>query len=471
MISLHGVGIDFGTTNTVVAVFDGKQARLVPIDGTPTMPSATYISKTYSTCVGNSAVEQYLSDNRGRRVALVPEKVGQASLATTDAGASTGNSHFRTHDVYSEPRVDANLPGRLFRGVKRLLGQRDAKRFVVFEKLFRPVALITPILARINEQLYREVHWPDACFIGRPVHYEGKQPYADSLALSRMAESIEHSGFDKQEFIAEPIAAATNYLFENSIQDARQILVVDFGGGTLDLCVLKTLPSGAYEVVVTHGIPIGGDHIDQAFYRDVLFPLLGEGQTRVQITSNQETQQKFPFDRYTDYLLNWGITYLLNQNQFTAPIYAAISQAPEAVKPIFERLRHLIQYNLSYDIFRKINDVKVELSTNQQALFDFPELDLSFEITRAKFEATVAPFLEKINDGIKEILKLAELEPSDISVVLRTGGSSQIPAFTRLLEQTFPHRIVPHDPFNSVAKGLAMLHYKQSVDTNRRCYV
>ena len=49
---------------------------------------------------------------------------------------------------------------------------------------------------------------------------------------------------------------------------------------------------------------------------------------------------------------------------------------------------------------------------------------------------------------------------SDIDIVLGTGGSSLIPAVKQLLEDRFPHRVVEHDPFTSVAAGLAIANFR-----------
>ena len=55
------------------------------------------------------------------------------------------------------------------------------------------------------------------------------------------------------------------------------LLTLDFGGGTLDFCVLRRQGQD-FEVVATHGIGLGGDHLDQLLFRQLLFPHLGKGQ-------------------------------------------------------------------------------------------------------------------------------------------------------------------------------------------------
>ena len=57
------------------------------------------------------------------------------------------------------------------------------------------------------------------------------------------------------------------------------------------------------------------------------------------------------------------------------------------------------------------------------------------------------------------MLEIAGLGCDSIDVVVRTGGSSLIPAVTRLLDERFPGRVVTHDPFTSVAAGLAIADF------------
>ena len=54
---------------------------------------------------------------------------------------------------------------------------------------------------------------------------------------------------------------------------------------------------------------------------------------------------------------------------------------------------------------------------------------------------------------------MARLDRQAIDIVLCTGGSSLIPAVRRILEDHFPGRVVEHDPFTSVAAGLAIASY------------
>ena len=453
-----GVGIDFGTTNTVVAIYDGSKVRMLHVDGENiAMPSATYMSNSFEIETGQNAIARYINENVGRKIELVPEHVGEASLAVGQGDSRQGPQMY-TESVYSEPRIDLGLQGRLFKGVKRVLGREDTKRLVIFERLFRPAALITPVLVRVREALADKGIDAETCIAGRPVNFEGPQPFANSLAISRLDDAFRNAGFKTRQFVEEPIAAAISYLDANPTHANAYILTTDFGGGTLDFSICHRSQRNSYTVLATHGVAIGGDHIDQKLFEYLLFPLLGQGENWSREGQDRLVRTRFPFDQYEAPLLNWGITYLLNQNRYTAPIFDCIEHGAESAKKKFKRLLQLIQRNLSYEIFGLLDDLKIQLSSTDSAHLDIPELDVDCSLSRKDFEEMLEGFLKQIDSALDETLRLADLRSSEIDIVLRTGGSSLIPAFRNLLQRRFPNRIVNHDPFGSVASGLAIAH-------------
>src|SRR5262245_16687582 len=120
-----GIGIDFGTSNSLVATYDGETVRLIPleVDG-PIMPTATYIDRTFHTLTGDAAIARYIEDNTGRVVELAPEVIGRSEvlIAEDNDELSRAAPQTASFDMVSSAQVDLNQRGRLFRGVKRLLG-------------------------------------------------------------------------------------------------------------------------------------------------------------------------------------------------------------------------------------------------------------------------------------------------------------------------------------------------------------
>ena len=475
-----GIGVDFGTSNSVAAIYDGERVLLMPLEadaasdalrhGEAIMPSATYIDRELQTRTGRAAVDRYIADNTGRKVELVPEVVGRAMLSVGHGGEGSRNpGESLIEDVYGDAVVDVGMQGRLFRGAKRLLGRKDVRRLMVFDQPFRLVALITPILVRIRKALAAQTGKVGTACVGHPVQFEGSDPFRNQLALSRLGEAYRYAGIGKSRFYPEPVAAATSYLASHPQAEGKRLLTVDFGGGTLDFCILERSAEQRFRVVATHGIALGGDHIDQRLFRELLFPLFGKGERWRRRGEYGVIDTLFPFEDYEDLLVNWAVTYLLNQNRYTAAVQDCIAQGgPARIK--FRRLRELIQQNLGYIVFQAIRDFKVELSradATEKVALDIPEVDVNVRLSRREFETMIGDMLAQVEQGVADTLQRARLSAQQIDIVLRTGGSSLLPAVRRILEGFFParyserNRVVEHDPFTSVAAGLAIADYHQ----------
>jgi len=461
-----GMGIDFGTSNSTAAIYDGEKLTLVNLeDNNPIMPSASYIDRDFVTSTGQEAIDTYIARNQGRKVEMSLEVLGEARTSTGQIDMSSQlPGEPDTQLVYGQAFNDGSLPGRLFRGTKRLLGSVDTQRIMVFDRAFRLVALITPILLRIRQSFDLFVQTMPvpiaevnrAC-IGHPVNFEGRDTGHNNVAMERLSEAYRHAGITQQTFYPEPTAAAMSYLHANPEEQSDVILTVDFGGGTLDLCILKRNEK-FFDVVAIHGIGLGGDHIDQCMFRHILFPLLGKGERWRREVEGKTIETLFPFDAYQDLLINWTVSYILNQNEYTTPVIDKIQQGGECALK-FERLYELITQNYSYQVFQAIKDCKAELSVKEVCVLDIPEIDVEVEINRTDFENMIAGLLMRFEGAVDDTLKKAGMDKNDIQLVLRTGGSCLIPAVRNILEQHFPGKVVEHDPFTSVAAGLALADY------------
>ena len=95
-----GIGIDFGTSNSAAAVFDGQMVTLVQLSKQNSiMPSANYVDKDYTTTIGQKAIDDYISGNQGRKVELSAELLGEARTST---GNTSRNEHRHQHHQHRQ---------------------------------------------------------------------------------------------------------------------------------------------------------------------------------------------------------------------------------------------------------------------------------------------------------------------------------------------------------------------------------
>jgi len=462
----QGVGIDFGTTNSTVALYDGEHVRylqLEPVAGGEVMPTALHLSRERKAAVGRAAIERYTRDNNGRTVQLSAELVGAievtvAGTLSTDTNiARFGGAITNSFDVHAW--TDQELPGRLFRSVKRWLGSATVDRVRVFDANYRIVALTTPVLARMGEAIAAEAGGAGApVHVGRPIRYEGRTADANEIALARMTEACRHAGLRAVELFPEPIAAALSYLDAHPLAEGETALAFDFGGGTLDLSVVESR-GGELLMRATHGVPIGGDEVDRRIYRAKVFPELGDGVRVRRPMLDDWKDERFPFDLFGDRLLNWALAFDLNRPELLECLAQGMRESGDE-RHRLERLYKVVRGNLSYAVFQAIERAKVALAHDECAEIVVDELDLCVPLDCDELDRIAAPLIGEAAEALDAVLAAAGVDAQRLSVVVRTGGSSRLRAATRLLEARFPGRVVEHDPLTSIAAGLAIASWR-----------
>ncbi len=98
-----GIGIDFGTSNSSVAIFDGhdmRYAQLEPATVNPeVMPTALYLDRQLSAEVGRAAIDSYMRDNAGRSIELTAEDVGEILITVAGTDSTHGSDPFSSTAV------------------------------------------------------------------------------------------------------------------------------------------------------------------------------------------------------------------------------------------------------------------------------------------------------------------------------------------------------------------------------------
>ena len=204
------VGIDLGTTNSVVAVLEGGDPVVIPnSEGARTTPSVVAFSKAGEVLVGEVAKRQAITN-----------------------------------------------PDRTFRSIKRHMGEKNWKSSDVDGKQYTP----QEISARTLMKLKRDAE----AYLGETVTQAviTVPAYFDDAQRTATKEAGQIAGLEVLRIINEPTAAALAYGLDKGAED-ETVLVFDLGGGTFDVSVLE-IGDGVFEVKSTHGdTSLGGDDWDQ----------------------------------------------------------------------------------------------------------------------------------------------------------------------------------------------------------------
>ena len=416
----QGIGIDFGTTNSVVARADGDTVTSV------SWPSVAGLTEVFRTALF------FWSEGRAPR-AEIRHVAGPAALDRALAG--TGE-------------------GRLIQSIKTYLASTTLRETRLFGQRFTVEELVATFLRRLAADGSAD---PRALAVpvvaGRPVVFAGERPN-DALAVERLGTAYRLAGFGDVEFAYEPLGAA--YWYARGLKRDETVLVADFGGGTSDFSVIHftRTPDGPRAEPLGHaGVGIAGDTFDYRLVDHLIAPKLGKG------SLYRSFDKRLPFPAYVHaafaqwHQLSWLKT---PQTMRELRMLASASEVPDAI----EKLIAFLDLDLGFELYQAIGALKARLSETEAADFVLSShgIELSARVSRADFEHFIADDLSRIAGAMDEALIRAGRPASDIDAVFLTGGTSHVPAVRRLFTERFgPERIHTGNAFQSVASGLALL--------------
>lgn len=440
------IGMDFGTTNSGIATYDGERLQLIPIDGSNTIArTALYITNDRQFYIGREAIDTYFAQNLNRPVSISRVRVGEITLTFAELPSFV-------RDVY----IDKDLlsPGRLFVSFKTALSSLDYLGTVVgssFYFLEDILALYLHIAKqRAETALQTEIK---QIALGRPVRFAFK-PEDDALARERLLKAAFRAGYEEVYLQYEPIAAA--YHYESTIDHEETILVFDFGGGTLDISVLRVGDPKTRKVLATGGVPIAGDVFDSKLARARLPKHFGEG------SYYRAGGQRLPVpSSFYEPFANWQEMLALQRPDMFHQIELIEQKAQRPLQ--IRALLNLISSSYSLKMFDIVEGAKRQLSQSERATIHLQGtgFDVYEPVSRGEFEAVIGPEIRTIEEYLDNLLREAGIRADDIDVVIRTGGSSQIPAFVQMLETRFGHeRVRSVDTFSSVTSGLGIIAHQ-----------
>lgn len=414
------IGVDFGTTNTVVSVLaEGGRAELVrfPIEGAhaSTFRSALSFHADPDQPTGRAveagpwAIETYLEDPGETRFIQSFKSYAASPLFTE---TSILNRRYRFEDMLSAflLRLRAHAGGALAAAPGRVI-------------------------------------------VGRPVRFAGASADA-ALALTRYEQAFRRLGFTDILYALEPVAAA--FFFARRLKADATVLVADFGGGTSDFSIIRFERRGgvlASRALGQSGAPIAGDAFDYRIIDNLVSPALGKG------SSYRDFANLLPVPpRYYASFARWDQLALMRASRELRDIKGLVRKALEPEK--LARLVELLEDEHGYRLYQSVSRLKEQLSARDEALFDFRAGSIVIErpVRRAEFEGWIGRELAVIAAAADEALASARLAPGAIDHVFLTGGTSFVPAVRRLFEARFgADRISTGAELESIAAGLSLI--------------
>jgi hypothetical chaperone protein len=290
--------------------------------------------------------------------------------------------------------------------------------------------------------------------IGRPVRFAGHNP-DDALAMERYGKAFGRLGATRAHYVYEPVGAA--FFYARGLDRDATVLVADFGGGTSDFSVMRFSRRGGElqaEPLGHSGVGIAGDAFDARIVDRVVARRLGKGGLYRLMGDKLLT---LPNHYYAN-LARWNQLALMKGSGDLKELrqLARAALDPESLQAFIE----IVENDHGFALYRAVSDAKLALSGADETLFRFVEGDLAIEatITRREFESWISPDVERIAATLDEALTASRLGTEDIDKVFLTGGTSFVPAIRRVFADRFgEERLTSVDQFESIAYGLALI--------------
>jgi len=409
-------GLDFGTSNSTLALHANGRSFLCPLEGEAvTLPSAVFYDfEDHSIRFGRDAIRTYVEGAEGRLLRALKSVLGSALIEETT--------------LIQRKRVAMRaIIGMFIRHLKRT-AERHLDRIEIPGPL-------------------------ESVVLGRPVRFVDDDDAADARAEAELIAAAKAEGFKHVETQLEPIAAALAY--EATLGHEELSLIVDLGGGTSDFVVARLSPERAKsidrseDILGRSGIHVGGTDFDRRLSIGKVMPHLGYnvrlGEKRLPMPQHLfhdlATWHKIPF-LYTSENLHYLRSIVLT------------ASAPDLLR----RLIDVIAHRNGHRIAGEVEAAKIALSDAERTAFALPiEPPVSIELTRADVDHAVHDDTTRLIETIDRCCRLAAVKPEAIDSVFLPGGSTGIPAVRgRILAHLPKARPVSGDMFGSVGLGLAI---------------
>jgi hypothetical chaperone protein len=404
--------IDFGTSNSAVAVPDGAQLKLAPVEGVyTTLPTSVFFNTDEDT-----------------------REFGRAALAAYIDG----------------------FDGRLMRSMKSILGSPLAENST---DLGDGTAIkYTDIIAIFVDHLKRSAEKSaggaiNRAVLGRPVFFVDDDPRADLMAQQQLEAAARSVGLREIHFQYEPIAAAFDY--ESHLTEEGLVLVADIGGGTSDFSLVRVGPERMKrverkdDVLAHHGVHVAGTDFDR---RVELATILRELGYQTLDPEGREIPNRIYFDLATWHLIN--------------TVYAPKRVSELALmRHLFietkhhDRLMRVVDRRLGHALAAHAEEAKIGVAAGGETLIDLDEVedDLRLAFDEAQLIKAGHDETLRIVQAARDTVQAAGVATRDVDAIYFTGGSTGLTFLSGAIAAAFPDaKAVFGDRLASVATGLGI---------------
>lgn len=424
--SMRSVGIDFGTTNSVIA---------------------------RSTGAGEADLVEFAAPE-GRTAAF------RSALCFWQDEAMRGGLAHEAGPWAIAEFLDFPQGSRFIQSFKSVVANAAFEQATLFERRLRFEELGQIFLEHLRGHAGEALAaLPERIIVGRPVRYVGSRP--DPALARRRYEAMFAPLGRTIHYVYEPLGAA--FSFASRLTRPATLMVADFGGGTSDFSIVRVEAPGTARRCTplgSAGIGIAGDRFDYRIMDHLVLPMLGKGSTYRSFDKLLE----IPSGHFADFG-DWSKLALM-RNRRTLEELARLHRAatdPDAIG----RMIAVVENELGYPLYEAVGRLKRGLSTDERAAFRFESeaLSIEAEVARSDFERWIAPDLARIAQTVDVALAEAQRSADQIDHIFLTGGSSLIPAVRRLFEERFgAEKIDSGAELTSIAHGLALIGQEEHLD-------
>ncbi|PQV45409.1 Hsp70 family protein [Paraburkholderia sp. BL21I4N1] len=404
--------IDFGTSNSAVAVPDGGVLRLAPVEGAyTTLPTSVFFNTDENT-----------------------REFGRAALAAYIDG----------------------FDGRLMRSMKSILGSPLAENSTDLGD--GSAIKYTDVIAIFVDHLKRSAEKTTGApisraVLGRPVFFVDDDPRADQMAQQQLEAAARSVGLREIHFQYEPIAAAFDY--ESHLTEEGLVLVADIGGGTSDFSLVRVGPQRMTrverkdDVLAHHGVHVAGTDFDR---RVELVTILRELGYQALDPEGREIPNRVYFDLATWHLINTVYApKRVSELSLMRHLFTEVKH--------HDRLMRVVEQRFGHALAAHAEEAKIGVAAGGETVIDLDEVedDLRLAFDEAQLIKAGQDETQRIVQAARDTVQAAGVATRDVSAIYFTGGSTGLAFLSGALAAAFPDaKPVFGDRLASVATGLGI---------------